>query len=246
MEWPLFVELIRHTKSTLDSIKKYTELSRGRFSDKEFGDFFYRMITKEIDKNDLVMNSFLNYVKVTTPFRKRGTVNALMEEVLKKHRVPLEENKIKIFKNFEKDLPETIVPDEQLRFILDSVLQYATASIGSEGNVEVLTKSSVLQRENGQEAFFEKDNKCVEILVVFTSYKKLMEKPMQELRTPTRKEEFVSDVLLRLVDAVVKVNHGVTRLEGDETKSKRSVLLKLPAERRKVVFYDSTSTNQLP
>jgi hypothetical protein len=244
MEWSLFIELIRHTKSTLDSIKKYTQLSRGKFSDKEFGEFSYRMITKEIEKNDLLVNSFLNYIKVTTPIRKKGTVNTLIEEVLKKNQVRLEENKTKIFRNLEKDLPETIVPDEQLRFILNSILQYAMASMRSDGNIEFLTKSSALQKESSEEAVFEKDRKYIEILVAFTSYKKPMEKPMQELRTPTPKEEFVSEALLRLVDATVKMNQGVTRLEVDETKAQKSVFLKLPVERRKVVFYESTSTNQ--
>jgi len=146
MEWPLLIELIHHTKSTLDSIKKYTQLSRGKFSDKEFGEFFYRMITKEIEKNDLLMNSYLNFIKVTTPLIKRGTVNTLIEEVLEKNQVQLEELRGKIFRNFEKDLPETIVPDGQLRFILDSILQYGMTSIRSVGDIQFLTKSSVLQK----------------------------------------------------------------------------------------------------
>jgi hypothetical protein len=245
MERSLLIELIHHTKSTLDSIKKYTQLSRGKFSDKGFGEFFYRMITKEIEKNDLWVNSFLNYFKVTTPIRKKGTVNAFIEEVLKKNQFRLEENKTKIFRAFEKDLPETIVPDEQLRFILDSILQYAMASMRSHGNIEFLTKSSAPQKESSGEAVFEKDRKYIEILVAFTSHQKPMEKSMQELRTPSPKEEVVSDVLLRLVNATVKMNQGVLRLEVDETKAKKSVFLKLPAERRKVAFYESMSTNQL-
>jgi hypothetical protein len=244
MEWPLFLELIHHTKRSLDSIKKYTKLSRGRFSDKEFGEFFYRMITREIEKNDLAVNSFLNYIKVTSPIRKKGTVNTLIEEVLKKYQVQLEENKIKIFRNFEKDLPETIVPDEQLRFILDSILQYAMASVRSDGAIEFLTKSSDLRRESREEAVFRRDGKYIEILVVFSHDKKSMERPMQKLSTPALQEEFVSDVLLRLVDATVKMNQGVTRLEVGETKAKKSVFLKLPEERRKVVFYESTRNNQ--
>jgi hypothetical protein len=245
MEWSLLIELIHHTKSTLDSIKKYTQLSLGKFSDKEFGEFFYRMITKQIEKNDLLVDSFLNYIKVTTPIRKKGTVNTLIGEVLKKHQVRLEENKTKIFRNFEKDLPETIVPDEQLKFILDSILQYTMASIRSDGDIEFLTKSSALQKESGEDPGFEKDRKYIEILVAFTSYKKSMERSMQELRAPTPKEEIASDVLLRLVHAIVEGNQGVTRVEVDETKAKKSILLKLPAERRKVVLYESMSTNQL-
>jgi hypothetical protein len=244
MERSLLIELIQHTKNTLDSIKTLSHLSRGKFSDKEFGEFFYRTITKDIENNYQVLNSFLNYIKATTPIRKRGTVNALIEEVLKKHQVRLAEKKTKIFRNLGKDLPETIVPDEQLRFILDSVLQYAMASMPSDGNIEFLTKSYALRKESSEEAITEKDRKDIEVIVAFTSYKKPVEKSMEELRKPTPKEEFVSEALLRLVDATVKMNQGVTRLEVDETKARKSVFLKLPVERRNVVFYESTSTNQ--
>ena len=230
-------------RTTLDSIKKYTQLSRGRFSDREFGDFFYRMITKEIEKDDLVLNSYLNYIKVTTPVRKRGTVNTFIEEVLGKNQVRLEENKIKILRNFEKDLPETIVPDEQLRFILDSILQYAMASMPSDGNIEFSTKPFAPQKGSGEEAIFEKERKYIEILVAFPGYKKPMEKPAKELRTLTPKEEFASDLVLRLVDAIVKMNQGITRFEVDETKAKKFIFLKFPVERRRVVFYEPTGTN---
>lgn len=229
MEQSLFIELIHQTQSTLDSIKKYIQLSLGKFSDKEFGEFFYRMITKEIEKNDLLVKSFLNYVKVTTPIRKKRTVNTLIEEVLKKDQVRLEENRTKIFTNFEKDLPETIVPYEQLRFILDSILQYAMASVRSDGDIEFLTKSSTLQKEVDEDPSFEKDRRYIEILVAFTS----------------PKGEIVSDVLLRLVKATVEMNQGA-RFDVDETKAKKSVFLKLPAERRKVVIYEPMSTTQLP
>jgi hypothetical protein len=244
MEWPLFIELIHYTKNALDSIKKYTELSRGRFIDKEFGEFFYRMITKEIEKNDLVMNSFLNYVKVTTPIRKKGTVNIFIEEVLKKYQVRLEESRIKISRHFEEDVPETIVPDEQLIFILDSILQYAMATMISDGNIEFLTKSSALRKETTEEAILGKDSKYLEILMVFTGYKRPAGMPTEEMKTPNPNEEFVSDVLLRLVEATVKMNQGVTKVEVDKTNAKKSVLLRLPVERRRVYFYESTSRNQ--
>ena len=228
MERSLFIELIHQTQTTLDSIKKYIQLSVGKFSDKEFGEFFYRMITKEIEKNDLLANSFLNYVKVTTPIRKKRTANTLIEEVLRKHQVRLEKKRTQIFRYFEEDLPETIVPNEQLRFILDSILQYAMTSMCSDGDIEFLTKSSALQKELDEDPRFEKDRKYIEILVAFTS----------------PKEEVVSDVLLRLVEATVEMNQGVTRFDVDETKAKKSVILKLPVERRKVFFYESAMTNQ--
>jgi len=232
MERSLLIELIHHTKSTLDSIKKFTQLSRGKFSDKEFGEFFYQMITKDIEKNDLVLNSFLNYIKATTPIRKKGTVHNLIEEVLKKHQARLEEYKAKILRNFEKDLPETIVPDEQLGFILDAVLQYVMASIPPDGSIEFLTKSFVLQKETREDqAFFKKNGKYIEILVAFTYFKEPKEQPVPQ-------KEVVPDLMLRLVGDIVERNQGMIKFELDETKAKRFISLKFPIERRNVVHYD--------
>jgi hypothetical protein len=72
-----------------------------------------------------------------------------------------------------------------------------------------------------------------------------MEKSIEELRTPTSKEEIASNLVLRLVDALVKKNRGITRFEVDETKSKKSIFLKFPVERRKLVYYEPVSANSL-
>jgi hypothetical protein len=236
MERSLLIELIQHTKGTLDSIKKLTQLSRGRFSDREFGEFFYRMINKDIEKNDLVLNNFLNYIKAITPIREKGTVQNLIEEVLKKHQARLEEYNTKIFRNFEKDLPEPIVSDEQLGFILDSVLQYAITVMPPNGCIEFLTKSFALQKEmEGGQGFFKKNGRYIEILVAFTYYKKPMEQFGKELETPVPQKEVVPDLVFRLVDDIVDRNQGTIKLEFDETKAKTFISLKFPVERRKVV-----------
>jgi hypothetical protein len=232
MERSLFIELIHQTKSTLDSIKKITQLSRGKFSDKEFGEVFYRRITKDIEKNDLMLNGFLNYIKATTPIRKKGTVNTLIEEVLRKHQVRLEEKKTKIFRNFERDLPEAIIPDEQLRFILESVLQYAMAMMPLDGSLEFSTKSVVLQKEMREDqAFFKKNGNFIEVLVAFTYSKELEEHA-------TSQKKLVPDLMLRLVDDIVERNQGMIKFELNETKGKRFISLKSPIERRTVVHYD--------
>ena len=127
-----FIELIERIKNTLGSIRNYTQISRGKFSDKEFGEYFYRAVTEDVEKMDMVLNGLINYIKLNTPIRKTDTVHRLMEEVLRKNQTKLEEKGIKLFKKFEKDLPETIVPDEQLKYILSSVFQYALANISPQ------------------------------------------------------------------------------------------------------------------
>jgi len=238
MERSYLIELIHQTEDTLNSIKQFTQLSRGKFSDKEFGEFFYQMVTKDIEKNAFILNSFLNYIKATTIIRKKGTVNTLIEEILRKHQVRLEENKTKIFRNFEKDLPEAIVSDEQLRFILDSVLYYAMVSMPPNGSIELLTKSFPLPKEmEGGQAVFKKNAGYIEILVAFTFFKKPMKQMGKGLEAPVPHKEVVQNLILRLVGDIVYRNQGTIKFGFDETKAKSFISLIFPIERRKVVRY---------
>jgi light-regulated signal transduction histidine kinase (bacteriophytochrome) len=230
-----FIELIQRIKNTFSSVRNYTQMSRGKFSDKEFGEYFYRAVTEDIEKIDMVLSGLVNYIKLNTPIRKTNTVHRLIEEELKKYQVKLEEKGIKLFKRFEKDLPETIVPDEQLRYILSSVFQYALANISPNLNMGLITRSFVLEKEVGEgPPLFQKDGRYIEISVVFTGYKKTAE---QGVGTITLQKEEPLDLILRFVKEVVQRNQGMMKIEGDEKKAKTFVSLRFPVERRKVVYY---------
>jgi hypothetical protein len=232
-----FIELIQRIKNTLGSIRNYTQISRGKFSDKEFGEYFYRSVTEDIEKIDIVLNGLINYIRLNTPIRKTDTVHHLIEEVLKKHQAKLEEKGIKLFKKFESDLPETIVPDEQLKYILNSVLQYVLGSISPNLSIGLYTRSFFLEKDVGEgSALFKKDGRYIEIAVVFMGYKKPAEK--QAGATTLQKEEPL-DLILRFVKEVVQRNQGMMKIEGDEKKGKTFISLRFPVERRKVVYYQS-------
>ncbi|MGD0886888.1 MAG: hypothetical protein ABSA46_18760 [Thermodesulfovibrionales bacterium] len=233
------MDLIHRTKSILDSIQNLTERSREKFADRESGEDFCKSITDDIQKIELLLNGFLNYIKSTTPVIKKDTVNTLVEEVMKTHRIRLEERKIRIHNNLEKELPETIVSDEQMIFILDSVLQYATSSLSSGGAIEILTRSFDHQVQTGEgQSFLRERGKRVEIAFTFTDYQNRSEQPVKAyegLSLPQK--ERALDLLLRLVLAVVERNQGTMQFETDGAKEKRSLVLKLPAERRRSVHY---------
>ncbi len=232
-----FIDLIRLIKNTLGSIKNYTQISRGKFSDKEFGEYFYRAVTEDVEKIDVVMNGLVNYLKLNTPIRKTNTVHHLIEEGLKKYQAHFEEKGIKIFKRFEKDLPETIVPDEQLKYILSSVFQYVLANVSPHLSMGLSTRSFILEKEASEgPALFKKDGRYIEISVVFMRYKKQSE---QEGGTVTLQGKEPLDLILRFVKEVVQRNQGVMKIEWDEKKAKTFISLRFPVERRKVVYYPS-------
>ncbi len=234
-----FIELIDQIKKTLNSIKGFTQISRGKFSDREFGEYFYRAVTGDIEKMDMVLNGLVNYVKLNTPIRKTDTVHRFIEEVLGKHQAKLEEKGIKLFKKYEKELPETIVPDEQLRYIVSSVLQYAIDSIPSHGSMGLSTRSFIIEKEEDEAPdIFKKDGRYIEISVVFVMDRKQMEQGME---TPAHRKEEPLGLILRFVKEVVQRNRGMMRIETDEKRTKTFIFLKFPVERREVVYYQSVN-----
>jgi signal transduction histidine kinase len=234
---PFFIELIQRIKNNIGSIKNYTEISRGKFSDREFGEYYYRAVTEDIEKIEVVLNSLIDYMRLHAPIRKMNTVHTIIEGVLKKYQVKLEEKGIKLLRRFEKGLPETVVPDEQLRYVLSSVLQYAIVVTPSNWNIALSTRSLLPEKEAREaEGFFRRNGKQIEISVVF-AVRRRPDEPTPGA-TPTQKEE-APDILLRFVKEVVLRNHGTMKVGTDQKRTKSLISLRFPVERRKVVYYQS-------
>jgi nitrogen-specific signal transduction histidine kinase len=237
-----FIELVHRIKNPLVSIKTFTQLLREKFSDEEFREYFYRIVTEDIDKIDALLNGLLNYIKINTPIEKANTVHFVLEDVLKKYEGQLEDKKIKVFKKFEKDLPETIIHEEQLRYILSSLLQYAIPSIPSNGSIGFLTKSFSIQKEPGEDrTLVQKNGNYIEILIVFTGYKKPVEQFETILGIPAFQQEETIELELRLIKEIIQKNQGAMKFEFNEKRPRTLISLKLPIERRKVIYYPSTS-----
>jgi nitrogen-specific signal transduction histidine kinase len=232
-----FIELVHRIKNPLVSIKTFTQLLREKFSDTEFRDYFYKIVTEDIEKIDSVLNGLLSYVKVDTPMEKTNTVHIILEDVLKKNANQLEEKKIRIFKKFEEGLPETIVHDEQLRYILNSLVQYAIPSIPPSGSIGFLTKSLDIPR--GNKTLVQKDEKYIEIIIVFTGYRKEKESFETVLGVPAIHREDAIDLELRLIREIIQKNQGTIKFEVNEKQPRTFISLKFPIERRKVIYYQS-------
>jgi hypothetical protein len=203
------------------------------------------MMTQDITKTDLSLSSLLKYFQVTTPIKKVNTVNALIEGVLKRNKAQLEDKRAHLFKKLEENLPEIIVPDEPLKYILNFILQYVILSTPPDGNIEFLTTSFVFQRERrGTQAFFEKCGGYVEISVVFSSEREPVAQPGAAWeRVPTPRKDEALEFMLRLVKGVVLKNWGKMDFETDKMRGKKVISLRFPLERRKVFFCEPRRIN---
>jgi hypothetical protein len=239
--FPFFIQLIDQFKETLKNLRNQTRIHREKFRDQEFGEHLNRIIMGDIKKIELLQSNILNYIRINNPIIKTGTVNTLIEEELKKYQAELEGKKIKLFKTLEKNLPETAVPDDQLRYILRCLLQYVIASLLPNVSFGLFTKSLVLQRERGaDQPPAQKEEKYVEILMAFTGPQTPTDQFEPALGTQARQKEGILNLTLRLVNEMVQKNRGVMTIGEDEKKKRTIISLRFPMERRKVIYYQST------
>jgi hypothetical protein len=224
-------------------MRSFVRLSREKFGDREYGEFFYRTISNDIAKADALLSCFANYLKVNSPIPRANTVHIILEEVLKKYENLLEEKRVVIFKKqYEENIPETSLHDEQLRFIIDSILQYAVPSIPPQGNIGFLTRSLQAQEvENVGNSPLQKDAKYIEVLFGFTCYKSGGEPLEVVLENPVPPQKEEDDFILRLVEEVIKMNRGMMKIRVDSEKPITLISLILPIERRRRVQYQSTT-----
>ena len=232
------MELVHRVKNPLVSVKTFTQLLREKFNDGEFREHFYKIVTEDIEKIDTVMNGLVRYVKINTPIEKKDTIHFILEDVLKKHESQLEGKKIKLFKKYEKDLPETIVHDEQLRYILNALLQYAIPFISPNGSIGFLTKSFDTETETADgKTSPQRIGRYVEILIVFTGYKKPFEQFESVLGIPAAQKEEAVELELRLIKEIIQKNQGMMKFEVNEKKPRTVISLKFPIERRRLIYY---------
>ena len=236
-EAALWFGWIPYAKRRLESIQKLTQLSRDRLSDKELGKFLHRKITEDIQETGLLLNGLLSYFRLTAPVTRKATVNILIEEVLEKYRAQFKEKEVKLFKRLEKDLPEIVIPDMPLRFILNSILQYALASIPRRETLGLLARSLVLPELPPEQTLFGKEGRYVEITLFFAGRKSPEEPLGKEGENRAIQGDDGLDLLLRMVEETVRGHRGMMKWRVDETEGNFSVSLELPAERRRAFYH---------
>jgi len=234
------VELIHTIKKTLISIKNTSALSADRFNDAQSRKAAQKSITEDIKQIDSVLNSLLNYIHINSPIIKSNTISIILEEVLEANEKQIERKKIKIFKKCEKDLPETFIHDEQIRFILNSILQYAILSTPLGGTIGFLIKSFDFHNgESDKRTSPERNGGYIEAAVGFMGEPSDSVKNVGE--SPAAQEQGVTKLILQLVKEILQTNRGAMTYEVDPKKPRTLITLRFPIERRKVVYYEPIS-----
>jgi hypothetical protein len=238
----LVADLANRIRKTVVEMRDLAQSSRGKFNEPAFGQEFHRRMTECIDHSEADLNCFLDYLRIKSPVRQTNLIHLILEESLEKHKKKLMDKELRIFKKqFEKGLPDASVHIEELRFILNWVLEYAIISAVPNRSIGLLTRS--LEVEEGKEAIKslqQRGAKCIEIVIVLRDD----EAPSKQAESPpkigTTHNEGERGWILPLVDDIVQNNRGSLKLSADGESRLKMVSLILPVERRKVVDDERT------
>jgi len=232
------IEMVEFIKNTLVSIAHINHLSIEKADDPETKKQCHERISFDIKKIDSLLNTLLNYIHINIPILKKNTVHLIIEGILEANEHPLLVKNIEIVKNFEKDLPETFIHDEQVRFILNSILQYAIVSTPNNGSIGFMTKS-INQKGAGEDKVVAlKDRKYIEVLIVSKDQGNPFEPLENDPGDQGVENEKTVGLILLLIKELIQKSQGLIEFEVDERKSRSLFSLRLPCERRQVIFYE--------
>jgi hypothetical protein len=145
---------------------------------------------------------------------------------------------MKITKRFEKDIPDTFIHPEQVKFILHSVIQYAILSTPPDEVIGFLVKTSDSHNETGPEKLSpENGRRYIEVMIGFNGAEKPGDPSENLSETPGDQSKGMADLISKLAKEILERNHGMM-VESHGERVKTVINLRFPVERRKVVYYE--------
>jgi hypothetical protein len=235
---PLFLlETLRDIKKTVGSIYKIGLLSMEKSNNNEDREHSWRAMTQGFDQIVSIVNMLSSYINVTSPIVKKNTIHCILEEILESNEKKLHARQIELTKTLEEELPETIFQDEQVRFILNLVLQYVILSTPSSGRIEIVTQFVNNQKEQDLSSVDPLKSKYSEILISSSHPNYPLSESPGAPEVPKIEREGTSHFILRLVREMIRRNQGMIDFQMDQMKSRTRISLKFPVERRRVAYY---------
>jgi hypothetical protein len=237
-------DLVHCIKGSLLSISGLANHAVEKFDTVEIRQHFQTSVSQDVKKIDSVLNTLLNYMSVTTPLIKTNTLNIILEDILEANEKQIRDKRIHVFKNCEADLPQTYMHAEQLRFVLNSLLQYAILYTPSDGNigfsVKLLNPSSLTAP---QEISAKSHKAHIGVSIGFSGPKPAVESSGNGSGgngsgTKEAQKDEAIELILKLVREAVERNYGALKFVADEKGVKTLITLKLSLERRRAIHYE--------
>ena len=236
------IKMLEDIRKTIVSIYEISLLSIEKPNTDEMRKYSWKAMTEGFNKIVSVVNTLSSYIHVASPIVKKNTIHRILGEILESNEKELHKKNIALMKKFDTKLPETIFHDEQVRFILGGVLQYAILSTPANGCMEIVTQLVEKdQKEQGFTNVVPLKSKYSEILIFCSYHEYPFHEPAHNTEVPALEKDGTSDFLLQLFKEMIQRNKGLMEFKMDQMKSRTCISLKFAAERRQVTTYRSAN-----
>lgn len=224
----LLTDLVHQTRNALAKIRQINHDSINTM-DLESRKSLEITMNQEIKEIDSVLNQVQNYISISTPVIRTNTILTILEETLKVKREEICQKNIRISKKYEENLPETCIHDDWVKFIVNSIFQYAILSSSLGGIIGLFTRSLNNHNAKGHEKIIpmkEAEKTHVGIMVVLKEGKV----PARKLGDPkvAGKGDETGNIILLLVKDLVQRYEGLIKFEIFEKEVLTVIDLKLP------------------
>jgi hypothetical protein len=233
------IKLLQDIKKTITSVYEIHLLSMGKPNQDELREHSLDAMTQGFHKIISVVDMLSNYIHMASPIIKKNTLHRILEEILESNKKKILTENITLIKHFDKGLPETILHDEQVRYIFSSVLQYAIHSTPPGGSIEIVTRFVHDQKGQSLMSIAQLKNQYSEILI-FSSYPQCpFHNSASNTVVPDIEKNGTPHIILELVKEMIQRSQGKVEFQMDQMKSRTLISLKFPVERRQVACYRS-------
>jgi len=235
------LETLRDIKKALGSIHKIGLVSMEKSDSREEREHSWKAMTQGFDHIVSIVNMLSSYVNVTSPIAKRDTLHCILEEILESNEGKLHARQIELKKILAEELPETIFQDEQVRFILNLVLQYAILATPFGGRIDIVTQFVNDQNEQDSPSLDALINKYSEILIFSSRSNTSLDESPGAAEVSKIERDGTSHFILRLVREMIRRNQEMIDFQIDQIKSRTRISLRFAVERRRLAYYRPAS-----
>ncbi len=230
-------EMVQDIKKGLASLVRTALLGVEKANDAEFKRLSRDSVMKDYKKIDLVLRMLLSYIRMSQPILKKDTIHAILEEVLAGREKELRAKSITVVRKYHDQILETTVHEEQLRFILGSILQYTILATPAGGEISVVTKPVHLQKSLEEDRIVPLKGRYSEVSISYSYPGEKVTELGKGVEPPNfQQEEGLHSVVL-VVRELVQKSQGSCEFEVDKKELRRRITLRFPAERRQAVYY---------
>ena len=231
------IQMVQDIKVAISSMVRSSLVGLEKADDADLKKHSKSTIMKDYRKVDLVLRMLLSYIRMSQPMVKKETIHEILEELLTGSERDFQARSIVITKKYHDQLPETTMHEEELRFILGSVLQYAILATPVNGEITVVTQPIHLHKSPEEEKIVSLRGRYSEVSIRCSHHNEQMGgggKVPEALSSS--QEEGVHSVLL-VIQELMQKSQGSFELETDRKELRKQITLRFPAERRQAVYY---------